>query len=304
MKLPILDLSKLAGSVVCNRSPAELGPGIVRLNVDPETPDSAELYIYGDIGNYWGDGVDAQSFIKEIAALDVGTLNVRINSPGGLVFDGVAMYNALAQHSANVVVSVEGLAASIASVIAMAGDEVKIGESANMMIHKPWSWAGGNANDLRKEADVLDHLEEGLIGIYAARTGKSSDDLAKMLADETWMLGKQCVDEGFADTCVPNKTKSAKAAKSQLLACYAHTPSDLLPENAYNPKVRELERLLRDGEGCSNSLAKRIAVLAAQTLDHRDGGRNGPRDEDAKKVANAERAERLAAAIRSQLRNF
>lgn len=278
---------------VLNRGP--FGSGVLRVAaVDAKT---ADLLIYGDIGVFWGEGIGAADVAKELDGLDVETINVRINSPGGSVFEGVTIYNTLAQHAANVVVHIDGVAASIASIIAMAGDEIRIAEAATMMIHKPLSFAFGQAPDLRKEADVLDTLEESLIDIYEARTGLKRDDLAKRLAAETWMRGQEAVDAGFADTVVKSKTKK-KPAASALLASYRNTPADLLQQQD-GPAIREFERMLRDAAFCSNADAKRIAALASRAFGgHRDDG-PGPRDED---ETAAETARRLAAGLRSLIR--
>lgn len=300
MKKPIFNLAGLDGLRAKNRCPVQLSPGFVR--VDALTPvGDAEVFVFGDIGG-WFDGVVAEDFCKEIAALNVETLNVRVNSPGGLVFDGFAIYNALAAHSAKVVVHIEGIAASIASVIAMAGDEIRIGEAANVMIHKPWSGLLGDAEAFRKEADILDNLEAGIIGLYSARTGKDNAELADMMKAETWMRGQAAVDAGFADVVVPAKGKKKCAAKSALLSLYNHTPTDLLPENADEPKVREFERLLHEGEGKSNSYAKRVAAMAARVFaSARDVPAPAPRDEDGPAISVAD-AMRLAAAVRSLIR--
>lgn len=266
-------LIKLAPNArdVLNRAPHALGPGVLRLAHD-DGADEADVYIYGDIGGWWG-GVDAAEFSKEIAALDVSTLNVRLNSPGGLVFDGVAIYNALARHSAKTVVHIDGLAASIASVIAMAGDEIRISEGASVMIHKPWSMAIGNADVLRQEADVLDELEEGLVDIYEARTSQKRADLVDWISAESWFRGQKAVDKGFADVMVPAKKKDTNAhARSALLPLFSNTPEDLRAAFASTggPDIREFERLLRDGEGLSHAQAKRVAALARAVQAPRD----------------------------------
>jgi ATP-dependent Clp protease protease subunit len=290
----LLDLAPYAGLAALNRAPVTLSPGFVRINAAADK-GAGEVYVYGDIGG-WFDGVVAEDFAKEIAALDVETLNVRVNSPGGFVFDGVAIYNALVAHPAKVVMHIEGIAASIASVIAMAGDEIRIGEAATIMIHKPWSFAIGDAEDMRKEADVLDVLEGGIIDIYAARTGKPADELTTMVAAETWLRGQAAVDAGFADIMVPAKAKE-KPAKSALLALYQHTPADLMTAGTDNPKVREFERLLREGERQPNAFAKRVAALAAKVFTaEREVPPADPRDEGGAETAAA--LWRLAATVK------
>lgn len=271
-----------------------LKPGTVRVNAD-DAASEAEILIYGDIGGgWWDEGITAESVTKEIEALDVDTLNVRINSGGGLVFEGVAIYNAIARHKAKVIVHIDGIAASIASVIAMAGDEIRISEGSHIMIHKPWSFAVGDANAMRKEADILDQLEGGIVDIYAARTDRKRADLEKLVEAETWFTGQAAVDAGFADVMVPAKKK--KAATSALLNLFKHTPENLLSDSAHG--AREFELFLRDGEGLSHAQAKRIAVAAAASVA-RDEPTRPTRDEGGKQ---AEQAERLAKHI-SQLTN-
>ncbi|MFZ8589872.1 ClpP-like prohead protease/major capsid protein fusion protein [Klebsiella quasipneumoniae subsp. similipneumoniae] len=164
--------------------------------------NEAEIYIYDEIG-YWG--VTARQFVNDLKALgDVTHINLHINSPGGDVFDGIAIFNALKHHGAAITVHIDGLAASMASVIAMVGNPVIMPENTMMMIHKPWGFAGGDANDMRDYAELLDKVESVLIPAYAEKTGKSSDEIAAMLEDETWMDGNECVELGFADQVTPS----------------------------------------------------------------------------------------------------
>lgn len=264
MGKPIFDLGSIP-SEANGRAPVVEYPNMLRLCAG-KNASSVELIVYGEIGGWW-DGIDAGQVIAELSALDVDQIDVRLNSPGGVVFDGVAIYNALAQHKANVTVHIEGVAASIASVIAMAGDTIKIGEAANVMIHKPWSIALGDADVLRKEADVLDTLEGGILDIYQARTGAATEQLRSWVAAETWFRGQAAIDAGFADELVPAKGKKASAARSQIYALFRHTPADILAAQHQNePTVRDFERLLRDVEGLSNAAAKRIASFAARSF--------------------------------------
>ncbi|UXE39621.1 Clp protease ClpP [Raoultella ornithinolytica] len=164
--------------------------------------DEADIYIYDEIG-YWG--VTAKQFVSDLKALgDITHINLHINSPGGDVFDGIAIFNALKHHGAAITVHIDGLAASMASVIAMVGNPVIMPENTMMMIHKPWGFAGGDANDMRDYAELLDKVESVLIPAYAAKTGKSSEEIAAMLEDETWMDGSECVALGFADQVTPS----------------------------------------------------------------------------------------------------
>ena len=167
-------------------------------SIKAKATDTVEISIYDEIG-YWG--ITAKSFSKDLKALgnNLKQINLHIHSPGGDVFDGIAIYNLLKNHPANVTVYIDGLAASMASVIAMAGNEVIMPENAMMMIHKPWGIQGGDAEDMRKYADLLDKVENTLIPAYANKTGKTPEELAEMLSAETWLNGKECVEQGFAD---------------------------------------------------------------------------------------------------------
>ena len=167
-------------------------------SIKAKTNDTAEISIYDEIG-FWG--VSAASFAQDLkdCGNNIKQINLHIHSPGGDVFDGIAIYNLLKNHPANVTVYIDGLAASMASVIAMAGNEVIMPENAMMMIHKPWGIQGGDAEDMRKYADLLDKVENTLIPAYANKTGKTPEELAEMLSAETWLNGKECVEQGFAD---------------------------------------------------------------------------------------------------------
>lgn len=157
----------------------------------------AVVKLYDEIGAY---GISARQFADELTTLgNVRQINLHIHSPGGEVLEGLAMYNLLKNHPAQKIVTIDGVACSMASVIAMTGDRVLMPENAMMMIHKPQGIAGGDANDIRGYADLLDKLEKTLIPAYAAKTGKSAEELSAMLEAETWMNGKECVEQGFAD---------------------------------------------------------------------------------------------------------
>ena len=166
-----------------------------------KSPDCAEVMVYDEIGMW---GITAKKFCEDLSAITAKTITLRINSPGGQVFDGFAIYSALKSHSAEVNVKIDGVAASIASVIAMAGDTVEIGKNAFVMIHDPASYAFGNASDLRKEAELLDKLRDSIAGVYADRSGKPLDEIKKKMSEETWLDGAEAVDFGLADAIASN----------------------------------------------------------------------------------------------------
>ncbi len=157
----------------------------------------AEVAIYDEIGAH---GVSAKGFLAELGALPDGTpVDLRLNSPGGSVFDAVAIYNALKRHAGTVTVWIDGIAASAASYVAMAGDEIVMPENAFLMIHDPSGLAMGTAGDMRAMAEALDKIAGSLVRGYAAKSGKSDDEIAALMAAETWFDAADAVAAGFAD---------------------------------------------------------------------------------------------------------
>lgn len=192
---------------------------------------TAELMIYEEIG-FWG--ITAQQFARDLAALGrVTKIEARIHSPGGDVFEGMAIYNLLKGHPAHKVCHIDGLAASMASVIAMAFDEIIMPENAMMMIHKPWGGTIGDADDMRKYADLLDKVESTLIGAYKTKTGLSDEELQALLADETWLTGAEAVAKGFADTLV-QPLQMAAQLNSKRLQDFKNMPQAL--KDLFAPK--------------------------------------------------------------------
>lgn len=170
-------------------------------------PGEYELMIYGDIGeSWWGESVTAQSIVTQLAALDANTtqINVRINSYGGSVSDGLAIYNVLKRTSAKKVGTVDGVAMSSASLIAMACDELQMPATSLLMIHAPWGLAQGNANDMRIMADVLDTYANAMSNAYAAKSGMAQADVMALLQDgqDHYYTGEQAVEAGFADELI------------------------------------------------------------------------------------------------------
>lgn len=197
-------------------------------------PKAAEIRIYDYIGEDWyGDGCSAKKIADELKAIgEVDDILVKINSPGGSVFDGIAIYNQLKSHGAQINVVIEGVAASAASIIAMAGDKIMMGTATKIMIHNPWTIAMGDANGFRKTAETLDSIRDGMIDAYAERTGLDRKELAQMCDDETWMGPDAAIEKGFADEKLSRDadedeedeepTDKAKA----LLASFRNVPED------------------------------------------------------------------------------
>lgn len=168
--------------------------------IENKKEDMAEISIYQEIGESWfEESVTAKKFIKELKNIDAGIINLHINSPGGSVFDGLAIYNALKAHSAKIIVKIDGLAASIASVIAMAGDVIEMPKNTMMMIHDPSCFVGGSSSDMRKMANALDKIKTGIISTYQDKTGLAEDELAGLMAEETWFTAQEAINKGLAD---------------------------------------------------------------------------------------------------------
>nr|WP_317630064.1 ClpP-like prohead protease/major capsid protein fusion protein [Shewanella sp. SM72] len=192
---------------------------------------NAELMIYDEIGGW---GITAKQFASDLQALGkVGTITARIHSPGGDVFEGMAIYNMIKGHPANKICYIDGLAASMASVIAMAFDEIIIPENAMMMIHKPWGGTLGDADDMRKYADLLDKVEGNLVGAYQQKTGLPEDELHALLAAETWLTGREAVEKGFANT-LTDPLQMAASLNSKRLKDFTNMPEHL--KNLFAPK--------------------------------------------------------------------
>jgi ATP-dependent protease ClpP protease subunit len=178
-----------------------------------------------DIIQFGAYGVSAKAFLADLGKLpDKAPLTLRLNSPGGSVFDAVAIYNALTRHADTVTVSIDGIAASAASYIAMAGDEIIMPENAFLMIHEPSGMVMGTASDMRAMAEALDKIGASLLRGYAAKSGKPEKDVAKLMAKETWLDAAEALDMGFADTM----TEPVKIAASFDVSRFQNTPPEII----------------------------------------------------------------------------
>ncbi|MDV3544861.1 head maturation protease, ClpP-related [Leuconostoc falkenbergense] len=194
------------------------------------TNNVAQIDIFGDIVSekWFDEETSATSFrdaLKELG--DVSTINLSINSGGGSVFDGIAIYNMLKSHKATVNVYVEGLAASIASVIAMAGDTITMRSGSMMMVHMPWTLSQGNAEEMRKTADTLEKTGDSIVDIYSERTGIPSDDIRNIMNEETWLSAEEAVEQGWA-TKLDQKEAVMNSVPKEILGRFSNIPKNVL----------------------------------------------------------------------------
>ena len=199
-----------------------------------QTGDEATLYLYDTIvsDDYFG-GVSAIGFAKALAAITAPVIHLRINSPGGDVFAARAMEQAIREHGSKVIAHIDGYAASAASYVALAADEVVIAAGGFYMIHKAWTMAWGNADDLLSTAALLEKIDDALIATYAKETGQSVDQITEWLKAETWFNAEEAVANGFADR-VAEDAPAAQGAWN--LSAYAKAPGSV--ENVCTPPAR------------------------------------------------------------------
>lgn len=222
--------------------------------IEAAANDEAEILIYDIIG--WPFN-DAAELVRSLAEMQQGKITVRINSPGGDVFDAVAIFNALQSHKSKIITRIESLAASSASFIALAGKEVQAYQNAMMMIHNSWVYTAGNQYDLREIADILEKIDGNMVDIYAGNSNLGKKEIKEMMKAETWLTAKEAKEKGFIDTILDGKGN----VKAQFdLSVFAKCPECLQGNNnKQEPTEREIEKVLRDS-GLSKNKAQ--AVLA------------------------------------------
>lgn len=232
-----------------------------KVNAKAGENDVMDMDIYGDIG-FMG----VTSDLVRAALAQAGDVNLRINSRGGDAGEGIAIFNDLVNHPGKVHVVVSGYALSAASIIAMAGDTIAIYETAHMMIHNAWGIGIGDKYDFKSLADLLASHDSALARVYANRTKTGIRAITEKMDKETWMRGKQAVEEGFADRVIPSGEASAKAQWD--LRPFSNTPQDLLNDIPKSePWERIVEGILTDKAGFSNKQAReKVALLKAGVL--------------------------------------
>jgi ATP-dependent Clp endopeptidase proteolytic subunit ClpP len=196
------------------------------IKINNQADGSLEIELYDVIG-YWG--TSAKSFRERIVAAKGKAISLRINSPGGNVIEGNAIYNLLKDHDGEITAHIDGMAASMASVIAMAADKIIIAQNALLMIHNVTATQEGDSEDMRKAADLMDKMKDGIVAAYAKKTGKTKAKIEKWMDEETWFSAQEAVDNGFADSIKKDST-----AKNQVdvLAFAAYYPEKQFPASA------------------------------------------------------------------------
>lgn len=238
----------------------------------------AQVYIYEEIDDWWGIG--AKQFADELNAITASEIDLHINSVGGSVFEGNAIFNVIRSHKATVTVYIDSIAASIASVIALAGDKVVIARNARFMIHDPHALSYGRASDMRKTADILDKLRDDIAAVYVARTGMETEDVLAAMAEETWYSAEEAVDSGFADELGPELAIAAKVdAETARFYGFKRVPDDLVAEEPKQAVVQMKVELTPE-------LSARLDQIEAKL----DGSGDTAPTMDSKAVAQALRA--------------
>jgi ATP-dependent Clp endopeptidase proteolytic subunit ClpP len=223
--------------------------------------DKAEVWIYEQIGeDFWsGGGTTAKSFQAELSKIKASQIDLHINCPGGEVFDGITIYNLIKQHPANVTTYIDGLAASIASVIALAGNQVKMADNALFMIHNAWGMTAGDSKEMRKMADTLDKVNGSISMAYKDKTGMDDEKIAELMDAETWLSAQEAKNFGFVDEVTEELSMAAACSKFipiMAAAKFKHIPEELKAEKR-TVTPTDLERVLRDA-GCSIKQAKGV----------------------------------------------
>ena len=233
--------------------------------------DSTSVSIYDQIGESWdGSGMTAKRMAGILRSIGDKDIQVNINSPGGDFFEGVAVYNLLRQHKAKVTVNVLGLAASAASIIAMAGDEINMGEGSFLMIHNAWCMAIGNRHDMQAAAEQLAPFDTAMAEVYAARAGITTKVAAKLMDAESWIGAEAAIADGFATGMMSNDliTQDTKASASNVRKIESALIASGMPRSQAQKTISDFKSSLRDsaGSGSSDSTGDDLAASLQSLL--------------------------------------
>ena len=253
-------------------SPSALAKWTPGIHAATESKDNT-ISILDVIGEDWwtGEGVTSKRIAGALRAIGERDIVVNINSPGGDMFEGVAIYNMLRQHQGRVTVNILGIAASAASIIAMAGDEIRIGRPSFLMIHNCWCVAAGNRHDFAEMAEYMAPFDAAMADVYQARTGIDAKEIQSLMDRETWIGGSAAVDNGWADGLLDEaeieKAGSTKAASIRRLEAALRASG--MPRSEAQKLLSDFKSSLSDSagiSGLSDSAAQPVAAASLQNL--------------------------------------
>ncbi len=252
--LPVAPVGRPSSSVSSHISPRAFEHWDSGVRAAALEDDARTISVLDVIGYDWwtGEGVTAKRISSALRSMGAGPVTVVINSPGGDVFEGLAIYNLLREHKGDVTVKVVGVAASAASFIAMAGDNIQIARAGFFMVHNCLVGAIGNRHELREIADWLEPFDAAMVDIYAARTGIDAETVRKHLDAETWISGSQAIEQGYADELLPSdqvgKT-DAKASASAVRRIESALRASGLPRSEAQQIIHDFKSSLSDSAG-------------------------------------------------------
>ena len=221
-------------------------------NITPtaEGETKAEIYIYDTIGSH---DINAKQFVDEIKELQAETIHVRINSPGGSVIDGNAIFNALERHQAKIITHIDGLGASMASVVAMVGDEVHMSDNALLMIHNPWTVSIGDADELRADADLLEKMSDSIINAYS-RSQYEKEEIKDLMDKETWFTAQEALEAGLVD----HVEKGLRASANEIATLAENSDFVIPTEKQLASLTKQIEAVTKSSKEVSNQLSEKI----------------------------------------------
>lgn len=224
--------------------------------------DDETIGIYGVIGDAWDDGMTASRMAGLLRYIGDKPVTVVINSPGGDVFEGIAIYNLLKEHSKPVTVKIVGIAASAASIIALAGDKVEIAKSAFFMIHNAWTIALGNRHDMREVADFLEPFDSAMAEVYADFSGLGIEEIIDMMDSETYITGTEAIEKGFATDLLPSDKESRSNEDIKSLSAVASL-NKIMADAGVSPEARG--RIRKDFAKGDNPEAEKLGASLGET---------------------------------------
>lgn len=210
--------------------------------------NTGEIWLYDTIGPSWAGMIDSASVHEALRAMGSKDITLRVSSPGGSVFDAVDIYNMLERYSGNIIAEVDGLAASAASFLILAANEVRAAKNATFMIHRAWSVTMGDAEEHQRAIGMLETVDENIVSMYAGKSGKDRDEILSAMSDETWMSAQQALEWGLIDSIIGEDRDAPQTVPDGM---YAKTPAALVAKRkagsktSYHPKREALRNKIK-----------------------------------------------------------